>query len=123
MTQLIIIGQPFLDTCNGCGATVAPAMVELFPEGGGVTVRADWECPSCELAWSYSDALDWVSPEASDKAWREMVQLGQEIGDEPIPHPAASTARHNHVTRDIKPEGQCPGCDRYHASRRTAGEG
>ena len=25
--------------------------------------------------------------------------------------------RHNHVTRDIKPPGQCPGCDEYHRSR------
>lgn len=22
--------------------------------------------------------------------------------------------RHNHITRDIKPEGQCPACDLYH---------
>lgn len=22
--------------------------------------------------------------------------------------------RHNHITRDIKPLGQCPGCDEYH---------
>lgn len=22
---------------------------------------------------------------------------------------------HNHVTRDIKPKGQCPACDEYHA--------
>ena len=25
--------------------------------------------------------------------------------------------RHNHLTRDIKLRGQCPGCDEYHASR------
>lgn len=25
-----------------------------------------------------------------------------------------SPNRHNHVTRDIKPPGQCPGCDDYH---------
>lgn len=24
-----------------------------------------------------------------------------------------TTPRHNHVTRDIKPPGQCPGCDAY----------
>ena len=23
-------------------------------------------------------------------------------------------ARHNHVTRDIKPPGTCPACDQYH---------
>lgn len=23
-------------------------------------------------------------------------------------------ARHNHITRDIKPRGICPGCDEYH---------
>jgi hypothetical protein len=23
--------------------------------------------------------------------------------------------RHNHLTRDIKPKGTCPACDRYHA--------
>lgn len=22
--------------------------------------------------------------------------------------------RHNHITRDIKPRGICPGCDEYH---------
>lgn len=22
--------------------------------------------------------------------------------------------KHNHITRDIKPLGQCPGCDEYH---------
>ena len=27
---------------------------------------------------------------------------------------AEKDAPHNHVTRDIKPRGQCPGCDRYH---------
>lgn len=27
--------------------------------------------------------------------------------------------RHNHMTRDIKPEGQCPMCDRYHQRRRA----
>lgn len=25
--------------------------------------------------------------------------------------------RHNHFTRDIKPQGKCPACDRYHATR------
>lgn len=40
-----------------------------------------------------------------------------------VPHPAASTRDHNHVTRDIKPEDKCPGCDRYHASRKAQGEG
>ena len=25
--------------------------------------------------------------------------------------------KHNHVTRDIKPLGQCPGCDDYHNSK------
>lgn len=24
---------------------------------------------------------------------------------------------HNHITRDIKPLGQCPACDRYHDSQ------
>ena len=23
-------------------------------------------------------------------------------------------AEHNHITRDIKPQGECPACDRYH---------
>jgi len=23
-------------------------------------------------------------------------------------------SEHNHLTRDIKPEGQCPACDNYH---------
>lgn len=27
------------------------------------------------------------------------------------------TNKHNHVTRDIKPPGVCPGCDEYHRSR------
>jgi hypothetical protein len=26
---------------------------------------------------------------------------------------------HNHMTRDIKPRGQCPGCDAYHVSEMT----
>lgn len=26
--------------------------------------------------------------------------------------------KHNHHTRDIKPPGQCPSCDRYHLTRR-----
>jgi len=25
---------------------------------------------------------------------------------------------HNHFTRDIKPEGQCPACDQYHQQER-----
>lgn len=25
---------------------------------------------------------------------------------------------HNHITRDIKPYGQCPGCDEYHVGLR-----
>lgn len=32
------------------------------------------------------------------------------IHDHPLPD-AARTPRHNHITRDIKPTGQCPGCD------------
>jgi hypothetical protein len=40
-----------------------------------------------------------------------------------LPHPAVSSRSHNHVTRDIKPEGQCPACDRYHASRKARGDG
>ena len=24
---------------------------------------------------------------------------------------------HNHITRDIKPKGQCPACDEYHNKR------
>lgn len=35
-------------------------------------------------------------------------------GDRKTPGPHG-TARHNHVTRDIKPYGSCPGCDDYHA--------
>ena len=27
--------------------------------------------------------------------------------------------RHNHTTRDIKPEGQCPACDHYHQAQKT----
>ena len=27
------------------------------------------------------------------------------------------SSQHNHVTRDIKPPGQCPGCDEYHRSQ------
>lgn len=27
--------------------------------------------------------------------------------------PSPERARHNHVTRDVKPRGACPGCDRY----------
>lgn len=30
--------------------------------------------------------------------------------------------RHNHITRDIKPEGQCPVCDEYHARRKQEKE-
>lgn len=26
---------------------------------------------------------------------------------------------HNHVTRDIRPEGACPACDSYHEAQRT----
>src|SRR5690349_18650651 len=26
--------------------------------------------------------------------------------------------RHNHLTRDIKPQGQCPACDRHHRATR-----
>jgi len=26
-------------------------------------------------------------------------------------------AKHNHITRDIKPLGKCPACDAYHARR------
>ena len=26
--------------------------------------------------------------------------------------------RHNHITRDIKPRGICPGCDEYYAKAR-----
>ncbi len=29
---------------------------------------------------------------------------------------------HNHVTRDIKPLGQCPACDRYHDKHIPKGE-
>jgi hypothetical protein len=29
---------------------------------------------------------------------------------------------HNHVTRDIKPEGKCPGCDDYHERVRIASD-
>lgn len=32
-------------------------------------------------------------------------------------------AHHNHVTRDIKPEGECPACDAYHATQRMREEG
>jgi hypothetical protein len=27
-------------------------------------------------------------------------------------------SQHNHITRDIKPEGQCPACDDYHDRRK-----
>lgn len=27
-------------------------------------------------------------------------------------------AHHTHVTRDIKPEGECPACDAYHATQK-----
>jgi hypothetical protein len=27
-----------------------------------------------------------------------------------------ATSKHNHVTRDIRKRGQCPGCDEYHDS-------
>lgn len=30
------------------------------------------------------------------------------------PNGRRSSMRHNHVTRDIKSEGECPGCDEYH---------
>lgn len=25
--------------------------------------------------------------------------------------------KHNHITRDIKPQGQCPACDEYHGKQ------
>ena len=28
------------------------------------------------------------------------------------------TVRHNHFTRDVKPKGKCPACDRYHESKK-----
>lgn len=42
-----------------------------------------------------------------------------------VPHPAASSrgVMHDHLTRDIKPEGKCAGCDAYHAWRRAQGAG
>lgn len=30
------------------------------------------------------------------------------------PSAVDSVSGHNHMTRDIKPPGQCPACDRYH---------
>lgn len=30
------------------------------------------------------------------------------------------TAQHNHMTRDIKPKGECPGCDEYHFKPRVS---
>ncbi len=29
-----------------------------------------------------------------------------------------TAAGHNHVTRDIKPQGECPACDKYHQKHR-----
>jgi hypothetical protein len=37
------------------------------------------------------------------------------------PRPAGRT--HNHFTRDIKPLGQCPGCDEYWQGTRPAASG
>lgn len=31
-----------------------------------------------------------------------------------VPKPEPRRSLHNHITRDIKPQGKCPGCDLYH---------
>ena len=31
-----------------------------------------------------------------------------------------ASSSHSHVTRDIKPEGECPGCDRHYSAKREA---
>jgi hypothetical protein len=39
-----------------------------------------------------------------------------------IKTPTNPANEHNHVTRDIKPLGQCPACDRYHDRHIPRGE-
>jgi len=54
---------------------------------------------------AWSEGAAWAAVEIGaidheDQSWEAP-------GDNPY-------ARHDHATRDIKPLGQCPGCDEYH---------
>lgn len=78
-----------------------------------------FECP---VLWY---AMETLPPEAKNDArsrWR-LDEEGEEwepvdLVPRRVPAPTGERVRHNHVTRDIKPPGQCPACDLYHERSR-----
>lgn len=44
----------------------------------------------------------------------ETQQTGRVVRDDATGDGKPWGVPHNHVTRDIKPPGQCPACDRFH---------
>ena len=69
------------------------------------TYQADVACMGFEVGWEacQEEVCDALAAEKSalEKS-RERLQKRLSAFD------------HNHVTRDIKPRGECPSCDRYH---------
>jgi hypothetical protein len=52
---------------------------------------------------------------AEDQGVKELLENLNQVADElAATLPENQPPRHNHMTRDIKPLGQCPACDRHH---------
>lgn len=63
------------------------------------------------------DAAGLLAPTKGMRHARDAARhaLFAAVKDCGVPDPLSTRAeRHNHITRDIKPRGVCPGCDRYH---------
>ena len=59
---------------------------------------------------------DMSMEQLQEQAERDVyVEVARERGQDPLGMLPAEQVQHNHMTRDIKPHGQCPACDEYHA--------
>jgi hypothetical protein len=58
------------------------------------------------------ESMESLQEKVNRDVYAETAQANQL---DPLGMLPAEQVQHNHMTRDIKPHGQCPACDEYHA--------
>lgn len=90
-------------------------------------VKPEGQCPACDKRRASGTLPRQVTPQEQRPPVQQNSASPRQRPQNPRPQPPASETvteknnmGHNHITRDIKPEGECPACDRYYAQVRKS---